>query len=228
MLLSNMCMLEYGHGWAGEFRGALGVAEGLSMMCLCHISTAFLGTNTQPLCEAFECCQGKPIRDSVGTKVRLNCLGFFVFCFLFFCFFVFLVWHIQKPETGHCFVFLVLGKKTKITNLFAVLFVQTNQIYHSIFRFHWWVGLRHTIASDLLVCSINYICAVLFKIKVLASQPLDSSMLTQIATDRRDETMLWSQTILILAAMAFSLIIASLCSYRAVPHMILFYDLQWQ
>ena len=126
MLLSNMCMLKYGHGWAGEFRGALGVAEGLSMMCLCHMSTAFLGTNTQPHCEAFECCQGKPIRDSVGTKVRLNFLGFFVFCFLFFVFCFFLVWHIQKPETGHCFVFLVLGKKNK-NHQFVCCFVRTDK-----------------------------------------------------------------------------------------------------
>ena len=69
------------------------------------------------------------------------------------------------------FVFLILGKKkTEITNLawfLVFLFVLTKQIYHSIFPFHWWVGLRHPIASDWLVCSINYMCAVLFKIKVL-------------------------------------------------------------
>ena len=32
----------------------------------CHMSTAFLGTKTHPLSEAFESCQGKPIRGSVG------------------------------------------------------------------------------------------------------------------------------------------------------------------
>ena len=122
MLLSNMCMLEYGHGWAGEFRGALGVAEGLSMMCLCHMSTAFLGTNTQPLCEAFECCQGKPIRDSVGTKVRLNCLGFFVFCFLFFVFCFFFWYDIfrnQKQVIVLFFWFWAKKQKSPICLLFC-------------------------------------------------------------------------------------------------------------
>ena len=41
-------------------------AGGLSMTCLWHMSTAFFGTKTCPLCEAFECCQGKLIRGNIG------------------------------------------------------------------------------------------------------------------------------------------------------------------
>ena len=48
--ISNMYMLKYGHGWAGTFGGASGIVRGLSMTCLCHMSSAFLGTKTHPLC----------------------------------------------------------------------------------------------------------------------------------------------------------------------------------
>ena len=64
--IANMYMSTYGHGWAGTFGGASGSAGGLSMMCFCYMSTAFLGTKTHPLCEAFECCQVKPIRGNIG------------------------------------------------------------------------------------------------------------------------------------------------------------------
>ena len=126
------------------------------------------------------------------------------------------------PETRNrsFFRFSNFGQKKNSAPFLVFLFTLTKQIYHSIFRFHWWVGLQHPIASDWLVCSINYICAVLFKRQC----NINTNVLWQT-----DETTLWSQTILLLAAMtAFSLTIASLCSYRAVPHMILFYDLKWQ
>ena len=64
--ISKIYMLKYGQGWAGAFRGTPGVVGGLSVTYLCHMSSAFLGTKTRPLCEAFECCQGEPIRGSVG------------------------------------------------------------------------------------------------------------------------------------------------------------------
>ena len=50
--ISNMYMLKYGHGWAG----ALAALE----HCLPWHK------DKDPHCEAFECCQGKPIRGSVG------------------------------------------------------------------------------------------------------------------------------------------------------------------
>ena len=66
--------------WLGQHvRGASVVAGWLSMMCLCHMSTAFLGTKTRPLCEAFECCQGKPIRGSVGLACHNMLHAFFFF-----------------------------------------------------------------------------------------------------------------------------------------------------
>ena len=89
--------------------------------------------------------------DSFQTKVRFNCLFFGIN-------------DTFRNQKQVVFSFQ-LWTKQEITNMarfLVFLFVLTKQMDHSLFRFHWWAGLRHPIASDWLsVLYQLYLCCAL-------------------------------------------------------------------
>lgn len=66
--------------------------------------------------------------------------------------------YLQPRDQGTLkpFVFLVQLTQTETRKRLSSPFLLTKQIFHSMFYFHWWMGLQCPLASDCLVCSISY------------------------------------------------------------------------